>query len=58
MHIQMLFKKLKLLKVDIVFQLEELKYYYKYMYKNNTLPYYLQALHTISPTHIYKNSWS
>ena len=41
-HTDPLFKILKLLKVNDIFKLQELKFYYKY--KNNKLPHYLQAL--------------
>ncbi len=42
MHIRILFKILKLLKVNDIFKLQELKFYYKY--KNNKLSHYLQSL--------------
>jgi hypothetical protein len=41
-HTEPLFKKLKLLKVNDILKLQELKFYYKY--KNNKLPHYLQSL--------------
>ncbi len=41
-HTDALLKKMKLLKVNDILQLQELKFYYKY--KNNKLPQYLQAL--------------
>ncbi len=52
MHIRILFSKiLKLLKVNDIFKLQELKFYYKY--KNNKLPLYLQSLpfHSNTRTH-------
>ncbi len=41
-HTDDLFKQLKLLKVNNIIKLRELKSYYKY--KNNKLPHYLQTL--------------
>ena len=41
-HIEPLFKNLKLLKINDILKLQELKFYNKY--KNNKLPYYLQSL--------------
>ncbi len=41
-HIKRLFKKLKLLKVNDMLKLQELKFDYKF--KNNKLPHYLQFL--------------
>ncbi len=50
-HTDPLFKILKLLKVNDIFKLQELKFYYKY--KNNKLPHYLQCLpfHPNTRTH-------
>ncbi len=46
-----LFKQLKLLKVNDILKLQELKFYYKY--ENNKLPHYLQILpfHPNTKTH-------
>ncbi len=41
-HTDPLYKILKLLKVNDIFKLQELKFYYKY--KNNELPHYSQSL--------------
>ncbi len=41
-HTDTLFKILKLFKVNDIFKLQELKFYYKY--KNNKLPDFLQSL--------------
>ncbi len=52
MHIEMSFlKKMKLLKINDILKLQQLKFYYKY--KNNKLPHYLQALlfHPNTRTH-------
>ncbi len=50
-HTYVLFKQLKLLKVNDILKLQELKFYYKY--KNNKLPHYLQTLpfHPNTKTH-------
>ncbi len=50
-HTDALFKQLKLLKVNDILKLQELKCYYKY--KNNKLPHYLQTLpfHPNTKTH-------
>ncbi len=50
-HTDALFKQLKLLKVNDILKLQELKFYYKY--KNNKLPHYLQTLvfHHNTKTH-------
>ncbi len=50
-HKDALFKQLKLLKVNDILKLQELKLYYKY--KNNKLPHYLQTLpfHPNAKTH-------
>ncbi len=50
-HTDPLFKILKLLKVNDIFKLLELKFYYKY--KDNKLPHYLQSLpfHPNTRTH-------
>ncbi len=50
-HTDPLFKILKLLKVNDIFKLQELKFYYKY--KNNILPHYLHSLlfHPNTRTH-------
>ncbi len=50
-HTDPIFKILKLLKVNDIFKLQELEFYYKY--KNNTLPHYLQSLpfHPNTRTH-------
>ncbi len=50
-HTDPLFKILKLLKVNDIFKLQELKFYYKY--KNNKLPHNLQSLpfHPNTRTH-------
>ncbi len=44
-------KKMKLLKINDILKLQQLKFYYKY--KNNKLPHYLQALpfHPNTRTH-------
>ncbi len=42
MYTDALFKQFKLLKVNNILKLQELKFYYKY--KNNKLPHYLQTL--------------
>ncbi len=51
MHIQMFFKKIKLLKINDILKLQQLKFDYKY--KNNKLPHYLQPLpfHPNTRTH-------
>ncbi len=41
-HTELIFKELKLLKVEDILRLQELKFYYKF--KNNKLPHYLKAL--------------
>ncbi len=41
-HTEPIFKTLKLLNVNDILKLQELKFYYKY--ENNLLPYYLQCL--------------
>ncbi len=41
-HTEPIFKELKLLKVNDILKLQELKFYFKY--KNWKLPYYLQSL--------------
>ncbi len=41
-HIEPIFREFKLLKLEDILKLQELKLYYKY--KNNKLPYYLQNL--------------
>ncbi len=41
-HTEPIFKELKLLKLEDILKLQELKLYYKY--KNNKLPHYLQNL--------------
>jgi hypothetical protein len=53
-HTEPLFKELKLLKVNDILRLQELKFTYKY--KNNKLPYYLQnlPLHPNTDTHNYE----
>ncbi len=40
-HTEPIFKELKLLKVEDILSLQELKFYYKF--KNNKLPHYLKA---------------
>ncbi len=42
MDTQPIFKTLRLLKVNYILKLQELKFHYKY--ENNLLPYYLQNL--------------
>ncbi len=50
-HTDALFKQFKLLKVNAILKLQELKFYYKY--KNNKLAHYLQTLpfHPNTKTH-------
>ncbi len=52
-HTEPIFRELKLLKLQDIIKLQELKFYYKY--KNNKLPYYLQNMpfHPNTDTHSY-----